>query len=128
VDHLTEKLNVALMKRPGFKKIVDAVNSEFKESRHLYKDNSAWWEMLKLTLKMRLNEYGKQQAKRRKRTILTLESQLSEVNQSLASDPGKESLLLEKVRLDVLLSDYYCYDCAWLSLTALSTITYNLWL
>jgi hypothetical protein len=29
------------------------------------------------------------------------------VNQSLASDPGKESLLLEKGRLDVLLSDYY---------------------
>jgi hypothetical protein len=21
-----------------------------------------------------------------------------------------------------------CYDCAWLSLTALSTVTYNLWL
>jgi hypothetical protein len=62
--------------------------------------------MLKLTLQMRLNEHGKQQAKRRKRTILTLESQLSQVNQSLASDPGKESLLLEKVRLDVLLSDY----------------------
>jgi hypothetical protein len=24
--------------------------------------------------------------------------------------------------------NHYCYDCAWLSLTALSTVTYNLWL
>jgi hypothetical protein len=47
------------MKRSGFKKIVDTIISKIKESRHLYKDNSAWWEMLKLTLQMRLNEYGK---------------------------------------------------------------------
>jgi hypothetical protein len=105
------KLNVTLMKRPGFKKIVDAVISEFKTSRQLNRDRSAWWEMLKLTLQMRLNEYGKQQARRRKGTILNLESQLSQVNQRLASNPGEESLLGEKVRLDILLSEYYDDIC-----------------
>jgi hypothetical protein len=110
-DHLSWKLNVTLLKRPGFKKIVDAVISEFKTSRHLYRDSSAWWEMLKLTLQMRLNDYGKQQSRRRKGTILNLESNLSQVNQRLASDPREESLLSEKVRLGILLPEYYDDIC-----------------
>jgi hypothetical protein len=30
--------------------------------------------------------------------------------------------------MDVDTGGYWCYDCAWLSLTALSTVTRNLWL
>jgi hypothetical protein len=40
----------------------------------------------------------------------------------------------EKLQIPILeikgttMTDHQCYDCAWLSLTALSTVTCNLWL
>jgi hypothetical protein len=33
-----------------------------------------------------------------------------------------------RLALRTIVGDHVCYDCAWLSLTALSTVTCNLWL
>jgi hypothetical protein len=67
--------------------------------------------MLKISLQIHLKRYSKQQAKRRKRTVLTMESQLLQVNQGLAAKPDDEDLLENKVRLDQLLADYYDDIC-----------------
>jgi hypothetical protein len=74
------KLNTSLMKRPGFDKIVKQEIEEFKSSRERYPNWSTWWEMLKLAIQLRLKQYSKQQSVRRKKTILTMESQLCQVN------------------------------------------------
>jgi hypothetical protein len=54
------KLNVSLMKRSGFEKIVKSLLFDFKFSRDRYHDLATWWDMLKLALQMRLKDYAKQ--------------------------------------------------------------------
>jgi hypothetical protein len=67
--------------------------------------------MLKVALQIRLKEYGKQQASRRRNTILTMEAQVLQVNQELAKQPLDPALASRKVRLDQLLADYYDDIC-----------------
>lgn len=44
------RLNVSLMKRPGFEKIVKNIIADFKTSKDRYPDLATWWDMLKLAL------------------------------------------------------------------------------
>jgi hypothetical protein len=101
------KLNTSLMKRPGFAKIVVKLITDFQSLRDKYPDLRTWWDMLKLAIQLRLKEYSKQQATRRKKTILTMESQLLQVNQELARLPTDAALLDRRIRLDLLLAEYY---------------------
>jgi hypothetical protein len=64
-------------------------------------------EMLKLAIQLHLKQYSKQQSVHRKKTILTMESQLSQVNRQLASSPTDADLLNQRIRLDLLLANYY---------------------
>jgi hypothetical protein len=101
------KLNTSLMKRPGFFKIVQKLITEFQSSRDRYHDLCTWWKMLKLAIQLRLKEYSKQQSVRWKRTVLTMESELLQVNKKLASRPDDAVLLDRRIRLDLILADYY---------------------
>jgi hypothetical protein len=101
------KLNTSLMKRSGFSKIVREVIADFQSSRDKYPDLCTWWEMLKLAIQLRLKVYSKQQSTRRKKTIITMESQLLQVNEKLAQRPSDAALLDKRIRLDLLLADYY---------------------
>jgi exonuclease III len=105
------QLNVSLMKRPDFAKLAKSVIADFQASQDGYPDLSSWWKMLKLALQIHLKRYSQQQLTRRKKTILTIESQILQVNYQLACGPEDPALLQSKVRLDQLLADYYDDIC-----------------
>lgn len=69
------KLNVSLMEKQGFDKIVKSVIADFKASKSAYRDINVWWEMLKVAIQIEAKRFGKKQAVHRKRTFLTMESQ-----------------------------------------------------
>lgn len=105
------KLNVSLLKKPGFAKIVKQTLNDFQCSKDRFSNPAVWWDMLKLALSIEIKNYSKQQAIHKKRTILTMESQILQVHQQLASNPTDASLIDRKVRLDLILADYYDDIC-----------------
>lgn len=101
------KLNVSLMKRPGFKKIVDLTIEEMCKKKEAYPSLCSWWEDLKLTLQERLIPYSKDQAFRRKRTIEAMEKELLAVSDAISLNPANSAVLLERrTKLDSMLADY----------------------
>jgi hypothetical protein len=91
--------------------LAKTVIADFEASRDRYPDLFSWWEMLKLALQIHLKRYSQQQSNRRKKTILTMESQILQVNNQLACGPEDPALLQSKVRLDHLLADHYDDIC-----------------
>jgi hypothetical protein len=55
---------------------------------------------------------------------------VSEKGRFLGYEPDAKAyrILREQDNRVIVSRDVICYDCAWLSLTALSTVTRNLWL
>jgi hypothetical protein len=105
------KLYVSLMEKPGFDKIIRSIIADFKSSKNAYQNINVWWEMLKVAIQIEVKRFGKKQAVHRKRTILTTESQILQENEQLSRAPDDTSLMNRKVRLDLLLADYYDDIC-----------------
>lgn len=101
------KLNCSLLKRPGFQKLIENTVADFKEARVCYPDTRSWWESLKLAIRIVTEPYAKEQSRRRKATVTTLEKQLLDVNEALCSSPGDPELPVKKRKLSLLLADYY---------------------
>jgi hypothetical protein len=101
------KLNTLLLKRPGFTKIVEKLITDFQSLRDKYPDLCTWWDMLKFAIQLRPKEYSKQKATRTKKTILTMESQHLQVNEELARLPTDAALSDRRIRIDLLLAEYY---------------------
>jgi hypothetical protein len=81
--------------------------AEFISSKIRYGCLQSWWDMLKFALQFRAKAYFKQQAFRRKMTILTLEKDLLNINDLVALQPSDNELQLRRAQLDQTLADYY---------------------
>jgi hypothetical protein len=94
------KLNVSLIRKPGFQKLVKSTITDFVSSKDLYPSLQSWWDMLKLAIQFQSKDYAKKQAFQRSRTICGLQKELSEVNEEIASQPSDAPLHLRRARLD----------------------------
>lgn len=101
------KLNASLLKRPGFTKIIESTIADFVDAKDVYPDIQSWWEGLKLAIRLVSEPYAKQQSRRRKSTISSLEKQLEQVKEVLCACPDDPTLPVTKARLSSLLADYY---------------------
>lgn len=101
------KLNISLLKRPGFKKLTEKTIADFKSAKSAYPDTRSWWESLKLAIRLVTELYAKEQARRRKRTIKSLEKQILQINTKLCNPSDDSSLASQKERLSLMLADYY---------------------
>jgi hypothetical protein len=77
------KLNASLLKRPGYKKLIESTINDFSSARDAYPDVKSWWESLKYAIQIVTQPYAKEQIGQRKRTIDSLERQLLSVNEDL---------------------------------------------
>ena len=102
------KLNASLLKRPGYKKLIESTINDFSSARDAYPDVKSWWESLKYAIQIVTQPYAKEQNGQRKRTIDSLERQLLSVNEDICSPTlSCPELALKKERLSVMLADYY---------------------
>lgn len=53
------KLNVSLIRKPGFQKLVKTTIADFVSSKHRYPSLQSWWDMLKLAIQLQTKEYSK---------------------------------------------------------------------
>jgi hypothetical protein len=97
-----------LLKRPGYKKLIESTINDLSSARDAYPDVKSWWESLKYATQIVTQPYAKEQNGQRKRTIDSLETQLLSVNKDLCSPTlSCPKLALKKERLSVMLADYY---------------------
>lgn len=101
------KLNTSLLKRPGYQKLVSSIISEHVAARSLYFVIKAWWESLKLIIRLETEPYAKEQAARRRRTVRSLEKQIQLTNEALCSTPNDPATFLQKEKLSHMLADCY---------------------
>ena len=101
------KLNASLLKRPGFIKIMESTIADFVNAKDSYPDVRSWWEGLKLAIRLVSEPYAKEQARRRKATVNSLEKQLQQVNEDLCVSPHDPSLPSKKEKLSSSLAKYY---------------------
>jgi hypothetical protein len=78
-------LNASLLKRPGYKKLIESTINDFSSARNTYPDVKSWWKSLKYAIQIVIQPYAKEQNGQRKRTIDSLERQLLSVNEDLCS-------------------------------------------
>lgn len=101
------KLNCSLLKRPGYQKLVENTIADFMCAKHFYPDTRSWWESLKLAIRLVTEPYAKEQTRRRKATVASLEKKLLDVNKALCSTPDDPDLPIQRKKLSQLLADYY---------------------
>jgi hypothetical protein len=78
------KVNASLLKRPGYKKLIESTINDFCSAQYAYRDVKFWWKSLKYAIQIVTQLYAKEQNGQRKRTLTLLKGNFCQLTKIFA--------------------------------------------